>query len=135
MKVKLTTNEKDEFVGYKNVYYENISEIINNSCFELYCGDEVLKKIPNNQFSTFIKNCCSKIRHGGVFLLTGPDISKLALSYIHKYISEENLSDIIGGSIGFYNCKIIEKELKNNNIKIHSMSISDNNFIVRGIRD
>lgn len=135
MKVKLTINEKDEFVGYKNVYYENISEIITNSCFELYCGDEVLKRIPNNQFKGFIKNCCSKIRHGGVFLLTGPDISKLTLSYIHKYISEENLSDIIGGSIGFYNCKIIEKELKNNNIKIHSMSISDNNFIVRGIRD
>lgn len=135
MKVKLTVNDKDEFVGYKNVNINNIDEIYDNSCFELYCDNSVLKLIHNDNFSEFIRKCCFKLRHSGIIYFHGIDINKVTISYIHRYIKENDLANLIGGSVGFYNCKVIETELKKNNIKIHSMSISGNSFIVRGIRD
>lgn len=135
MKVKLTTSNQDEFVGYKNVNLTSMEEIYDNSCFELYIDNNVLKLVHNSNFSEFMKTCCSKLRHSGTIYLHGVDINRVALSYIHRCITENDLSDIIGSSIGFYNCRLIENELKKNNIKIHSMSISNNSFVVRGIRD
>jgi len=134
MKTKLVKSELDSFVGYNNINYTKLSEINNHSCFELYIDDGILKMIPNELFSNFIKACCSKIRLNGMLILTGVDIMNISLSYIHKYIDEKYLSSCLSGSLGFYNCKVVEEEIKKNGLKIHSMSISDGVFVVRGIR-
>lgn len=135
MKTKLVTSEEDSIIGYNNVMYDKFMDIDNNSCFELYIDNNVLKMVPNNVFKNFMKTCCQKIRMGGVIIIIGKDIMKISLSYIRREINEENLSELLFNSNGFYNCRLVEEEIKNNNIKIQSMSISDNNFIVRGIRE
>lgn len=135
MKTKLITSEEDSITGYRNIHYEDFQEIDHNSCFELYVGHEVLKMIPNKAFSDFVQICRSKIRMDGMLIIAGRDIMKISLSYIHKSIDERILSDLLYGSNGFYNCRIAEEEIKKNGLKIHSMSIIDENFIVRGIRE
>lgn len=135
MKTKLITSESDTIVGYNNVMHDKFTVIDNSSCFELYIDNNVLKMVPNKNFKEFIKICCQKIRIGGTIIITGKDIMKISLSYIRREINEKDLSELLFNSSGFYNCRLIEEEIKNNNIKIHSMSISDNNFIVRGIRE
>lgn len=135
MKTKLITHEEDSIIGYNNVFYTALENINNNSCFELYCGPEVLKLISNTNFSSFIKNCCDKIRHQGSFIITCPDINNIALAYVYKNIGENDLCDLLAGSFGFYNCRMVEDEIKANGLKIHSMSIIDNNFVIRGIRE
>jgi hypothetical protein len=135
MKTKLVKSELDEFVGYNNIRYDKINDIDNNSCYELYIDSGILKLVPNKLFKDFIKTCCQKIRLNGILIITGVDIMNISLSYIHRYIDEEYLSNFLDNSIGFYNCRIVEEEIKKNGLKIHSMSISDNIFVVRGIRE
>ena len=134
MKTKLVKSESDNFIGYENVHYSNLQNINNNSCFELYIDSEIIKMVPNKVFSNFIQDCCNKIRLNGMLIITGVDIMNISLSYIHKYINEDYLSNFLNNSVGFYNCRLVEEEIKKNGLKIHSMSISDGVFIVRGIR-
>lgn len=135
MKTKLVKSELDEFVGYNNIRYDKIDNIDNNSCYELYIDSGILKLVPNKLFNNFIRTCCEKIRLSGMLIVTGVDIMNISLSYIHRYIDEEYLSNFIDNSAGFYNCRLVEEEIKKNGLKIHSMSISDNVFVVRGIRE
>jgi hypothetical protein len=135
MRVKLTVNNKEIFSNYENVDYNNLNSIHNNSCMELYCDQNVLRFVPNNMLSIFFKEVCSKIRHGGQLIVCGYDLDKITLSYIHKYINEQEVSNLLGSSLGFYNCRMVEEELKTNGLIIEFMSISDNVFVVRSFRD
>ena len=71
MKTKLVTSEEDSIIGYNNVMYDKFMDIDNNSCFELYVDNNVLKMVPNNVFKNFMKTCCQKIRMGGIIIITG----------------------------------------------------------------
>jgi hypothetical protein len=135
MRVKLTVNNQEKFTNYENVDYNDLDSIYNNSCMELYCDQNVLRFVPNNMYGKFLKQICSKIRHGGKLIVCGYDLSKICLSYVHKSINEEEVSSLLGGSLGFYNCRMIEEELKANGLIIEFMNISDNIFVVRGIRE
>ena len=79
MKTKLVTSEEDSIIGYNNVMYDKFMDIDNNSCFELYVDNNVLKMVPNNVFKNFMKTCCQKIRMGGIIIITGKDIMKISL--------------------------------------------------------
>lgn len=135
MKTKLIIREENSIIGYNNIKYDQLNELDNNSLFELYIDNEILKAIPNKNFYSFIEICSSKIRLGGKLIVTGRDIMKISLCYIHRYINEEDLSELLSGNFGFYNCRIVEEAIKSNNLKIHSMFIDGNDFIVRGIRE
>ena len=135
MKAKIINNVKESIIGYNNYNYKNLKEIDNNSCFEIIIENNVLGLINNNDFELFIQECCSKIRHGGSIIIEGVDFNKIAISYIHRYINEKDLSNILAGSFGFYNCRIVEEELKKNKLNIISMRIFETNFIVEGKRE
>ena len=135
MKVKLISEESGIFKNYTNVKTEDINNISNNSCFEIYCDENILKTITPEYFSKFINILVSKIRHGGKIIVCGYDLHKICLSYTHKYINENNVADFLKNSNGFYNCRMIENEIKANSLSIHSMSLVDNVFVVRGIRE
>lgn len=135
MKTKLISSKDDEFIGYRNIFYKDVDQIPNNSCFELYCGQEITKLILNDDFSRFMKTCCNKIRHQGVIVVCGPDFDQISLSYIYKRLNEKEISKFLSDSVGFYNCRLVEKELKNNRLKINAMAIENHNFFVRGFRE
>lgn len=135
MKVKLINKQEESFGGYENVFYQDIQTLDNNSCFEIYIDGNILKLIPNQQFDNFMQVCVSKLRKKGEISISGANSLSLFSALINRSIDENVLSEALGGSLGFYNSRIVGKKLKENNIKILSFSIFDNHFSVRGIRE
>ena len=134
MRVKLSLGN-NEFVGYKNLNpFTELKQLHDNSATEIYCDEEVLSKVANKEFDGFVSSLVSKLRRGGVIIFTSPDISHIALAYLNRRIQEQDLSNIVGESRGFYNCRLIENALRKLNIKIDSMSINNFYFNVKGVR-
>lgn len=134
MRVKLSLGNSD-FIGFKNVNpFTELKELHDNSVNEIYLDQEVLSKILNSESKNFIQTLLSKLRRGGNIIITGPDCRHCFLAYSQGRLDEEKLSDLLGESRGFYNCKFIENILISLNIKIESMSISNYYFHIKGTR-
>lgn len=135
MKVNLSLGKMD-ITGYKNINpFFNIDDIIDNSAYEIIVQEEVLKSIKNENITEFINLVYSKLRLGGTITFECIDIYQASVMYLNGSINEENLSELINNSSGFYTCKIIENELKKINLKIARISIHNNiYFTVTGER-
>ena len=135
MKVKLSLGNS-EFIGYKNVnpFSSSFKEVFDNSCTEIYCCSEVLNKVKNKDFNTFLDSVLTKLRMGGEIVFTAPDISYINYAYVYRKIDENTLANLIGGHLGFYNCKLIESALRSKGLKIEQMSIQNYFFCVKASR-
>lgn len=135
MKLKLSIGQTD-FVGYKNAnpFASDFKEIYDNSCMEIYCCEEVLSKVRNKDFDTFLDSILKKLRIGGEITFSSPDISDLNYAYVYRKIDENILSQLIGGHLGLYNCKLIENALRSKGLKIEQMSIQNYFFCIKASR-
>lgn len=134
MKVKLSLGN-NEFIGYRNINpFTELKHVHDNSATEIYCDQEVLSKVANSEFAGFINGLVSKLRRGGSIIFNAPDMSHIAMAYLHRKLDEAKLSEILGESRGYYNCRLIENALRGLNLKIDSMSINNFHFVVKGIR-
>ena len=134
MRIKLSLGNSD-FVGFKNVNpFTELKDVFDNSATEIYIDQEVLSKIENKNFKQFINAVLSKLRRNGTITITGPDCSHVFLKYLHRILKEEDVSELLRESFGFYNCKYVEDTLISLGIKIESMSINNYFYHVKGSR-
>ena len=135
MKVNIINNGDYFIENFDNVEVTDIAKLDDNCCFELHCDTHILKLVKNKSFSDFIRLLVSKLRRGGMVCISGVDMCSVTMSYVYKDINEEKLSELLSNSAGFYNCKMVEQELIANNLRIDSMNIKNNIFVVRAVRD
>lgn len=135
MKINIINNLQNSIEGFKNVFLNDLQEIPNNSCFDVYLHEHCLKNIRNEDFNREFKRIASKLRHNGTIYIKCPDIKYISMMFNRGSIDEKSLSNLIGNSQGFYNHKIIESALINNNIKIKQAYINNYHFVIRGFRE
>lgn len=134
MKVKLITDDSQKIINYNNVNINNLNSIYDSGCFEILCDENILKIISPDQISDFFKILAGKLRHGGELIVSGLDIDVITKLYQRKDIDISQLSSVLSNSVGFYNCRMVEELIRDNNMDITSMSIVDGYFTVKGKR-
>jgi hypothetical protein len=147
MKINITI-QPEELNGYRNISPlkgDNLLElqVENNSCREILANN-IVDFIPHNIFPSVINNYVSKLRHGGKIILSGTSASLIIKGYINGTINLTRLNQLIYGDNkhawdikrSIIDIDIVKTILKNLGIKIESqnLSVTDNQFIIIGIR-
>lgn len=145
MKINITITP-EELNGYKNISPlkgDNLLElqVENNSCVEIVAL--ILDFIPHSIVNNVLHNYSTKLRHGGKLVLSGTSANLLIKQFINGTLDLKGLNTSIYGENkhawdikrSLLDIDDVKKILLQCGLKIETQILSDNKFIITGIRE
>lgn len=137
MKINITTNPEKIISGYKNYFVNNesidLDNIINNSCEEILLIGTI-DKFGYQKIDSIIKLLLSKLRLGGLLLVSGTNLDIITRKFIDGSLSESDFNQIVNNSLSISSRSQVINILKNNNLFIESSQTKGNVYEISARR-
>jgi len=133
MKIFLT-NRDVVVEGYKNIHVDNIDDICDGECYQIYLDDLLINSFPILETQERLNTWLKKVELGGRIIIQGVDIDLFSRDIVYDLIEKEQQQAILQNM----RCSLTWKEVKEfvteSSFDITRVELNGCNFILEAKR-